>query len=938
MIMLHKFKKRLLAFGLSALTAAGMAVPNAAAQTTGNEPEVTAAADMQTVICYADGRQKTYDGVVTAKALEDCGAAASVRSREVLCAGKTVLRSEPHGLRDGVGTQERMSGGYYAVTFSVGESQEGFLTGLDAERACEIETEMVKACTEKRDFELTDIGFIDTEKTGREGHDLYMCWAGACSNVLAYTGWCQLAGCRDEDDVFDLYAAAFQDDGFMPGTGLKWFFTGLSKQTYGYMLTGKDDGAYGKRYAFDKIFHSGIFQGRLTECMRQMLNDLHNGCGVALSGTFRDTGGGHAITCWGALTDNRYSEHETAHYVSLFTTNSDSYWSDYTFSKDRRTAPDRMRALMLQIVGNEWRCPQFSGFAPDHYYSLEPFSAQAPQETDPRATLDPDNSTDYEVSTERKNLLPDVHTHNDTICAGEPITLRPVVFNNDCWQHVDGKAPLTLTVTAADGTVVFSQTEEIALPKSNYCGDWTELGALPEGTYTITTELGASGDLQEAYYYNNLSTDTFTVKAPVIDKKALQVRVAGYTNEPGDRRGIHKLRLHMDGLTEADAASTACYEVYVAYPNADGGWRAYNDLLADECRYAQTPQKLPDEVEIALVGAYTDVRIMVAVVQTDGVTVLTEPFDYHYEVPDAYNTGLRTDDLQLHVYPDFSGKLKYRDSGFSVNWRIDNLPEQVVKGSRFITGSAEYSEFDEKSNTWSPWKKGLPEQVEPTCGYLELDTDCKLIRLKAGLGYKNDFYEVISDPIDVSNRETAGVVRADVTASKKRYTALMTNEKALKNGEQVRFVLRNQGPFAVDVGWYLAARNIQTGSVRKCTLPQYCRLTENGFSEELTADSFFSVLIEGDYELMLCLYGAELSEEVCVGKLRVNPNPLKDTLTFGDVNADGVFDIQDATEAQRYLAGMHTALTPNQIKAIPHTDGHISVSSVTILQQHLAAA
>ena len=165
--MLHKFKKRLLAFGLSALTAAGMAVPNAAAQTTGNEPEVTAAADMQTVICYADGRQKTYDGVVTAKALEDCGAAASVRSREVLCAGKTVLRSEPHGLRDGVGTQERMSGGYYAVTFSVGESQEGFLTGLDAERACEIETEMVKACTEKRDFELTDIVFIDTEKTGR---------------------------------------------------------------------------------------------------------------------------------------------------------------------------------------------------------------------------------------------------------------------------------------------------------------------------------------------------------------------------------------------------------------------------------------------------------------------------------------------------------------------------------------------------------------------------------------------------------------------------------------------------------------------------------------------------------------------------------------------------------------------------------------------------
>ena len=232
----------------------------------------------------------------------------------------------------------------------------------------------------------------------------------------------------------------------------------------------------------------------------------------------------------------------------------------------------------------------------------------------------------------------------------------------------------------------------------------------------------------------------------------------------------------------------------------------------------------------------------------------------------------------------------------------------------------------------------MPEQVEPTCGYLELDTDCKLIRLKAGLGYKNDFYEVISDPIDVSNRETAGVVRADVTASKKRYTALMTNEKALKNGEQVRFVLRNQGPFAVDVGWYLAARNIQTGSVSKCTLPQYCRLTENGFSEELTADRFFSVLIKGDYELMLCLYGAELSEEVCVGKLRVNPNPLKDTLTFGDVNADGVFDIQDATEAQRYLAGMHTALTPNQIKAIPHTDGHISVSSVTILQQHLAAA
>jgi hypothetical protein len=61
-----------------------------------------------------------------------------------------------------------------------------------------------------------------------------------------------------------------------------------------------------------------------------------------------------------------------------------------------------------------------------------------------------------------------------------------------------------------------------------------------------------------------------------------------------------------------------------------------------------------------------------------------------------------------------------------------------------------------------------------------------------------------------------------------------------------------------------------------------------------------------------------------------------ESVLFGDVNQDGVISIIDATELQKYLAGLITLTDEQLLLADTDADGSISIKDATEIQKYLA--
>ena len=106
------------------------------------------------------------------------------------------------------------SNGYYTAEFMLPETNyQVYLTGLTQNNADELRRMIIGAYTEGEDFDLTNLGFIDAEKTWADDGDENLCWAASASNLLTYTGWAAQAGFASTDDVFEAFISVFDDDG-----------------------------------------------------------------------------------------------------------------------------------------------------------------------------------------------------------------------------------------------------------------------------------------------------------------------------------------------------------------------------------------------------------------------------------------------------------------------------------------------------------------------------------------------------------------------------------------------------------------------------------------------------------------------------------------------------------------------------------------------------
>lgn len=495
-----------------------------------------------TVITDTEGVLHRYDAVLRVSALEETQQLAMIDSYALEYEGETVLSVS---LRDILPAVELRStsgnaasktlNGYYAVTFTVDDEHEAFLTGLSQNAMGQVQDELVSSKLFDRTFKMTNLSFIDAEKQyyydydDTEDSDEELCWAAATSNILWYTGWGKQAIPEAEscDDIFDIFTERFSDRGGDILFGLQWFFNGYNAAHDWEDWSVVDDGTYGSftgylpEYCADAISRR-IEATRQAGSLRSAFDALKEGAGVAMAvGWYRSSGsrnGGHAITLWGYVRDTSYLDRcDPDAYTAMLISDSDS---DVTYGNNRRTAPNVIRLLPLGKYNNQlWKVGYYSDGSSttgvlEDFVVLEPYSSSISTEStgnrNKLTTADLLCSEIYFYNTNSSTVYRRHFTTDESVSygfhvenyGGQDLTLK---FRQSC------TVSYSLTREGAAAPVSKSSYNFSELPPGYYIAETVNVGKLPMGKYTLTVTVNSTNTAPEAYYSNNIYSDTFWV-------------------------------------------------------------------------------------------------------------------------------------------------------------------------------------------------------------------------------------------------------------------------------------------------------------------------------------------------------------------------------------------------------------------------------------------
>lgn len=501
----------------------------ASAAETGEGLKFIPAGKTETRIVYIDDTAEIYSGAVDPESIEPSGIAEKISSYELLFDGESVLEvtlNDIHSIdTDALAANSvQTTNGYYAAEFELtGQNKSAYITGLTPGNISLIQNKLIKSYATEELLYIEDFDFIDVEKTMEPDVDTNLCWAGSCSNMLAYSGWGERGGYADTDDIFEAYIDAFKDDGFLIDAGLKWFFNGITGIFRGFSTLEDfyNSGNFISAVPAEDVVKN-YYMDKYTDVdfIRELKSCLKKGCAVGLSIRWGYTdgkdSGGHAITCWGCIENNDYPEDDFRHYESLLVCDSD----DDPAEENRRMSPNRFKAIKMSAYSCDK--PKYEGIIFTNYsngvlnefVTLEPYEAGKYEDNTPGASHDRRNTIDL-LST--KAVASTSEARSDE-CYKIPYGSDAYVYarlSNMSETEFNGDVDVLVTVTDSNGDQVASErwTEKAKL--SDY-DEINTLGSLriekPEaGTYTVTATVDPDRTLTEAFYTNNTSVSTFEV-------------------------------------------------------------------------------------------------------------------------------------------------------------------------------------------------------------------------------------------------------------------------------------------------------------------------------------------------------------------------------------------------------------------------------------------
>ena len=161
-----KLRQKLASTALSLTLLSGIAITGVNAQTIGSELVFMDKDNTQTLITYSNGIQKTYDGLLDAKNMEDSAQISGVASYEIKYGGKSLLTVSPKDIKSGNGTAANSTqlNGYYAVDIdNIDGNKSAFITGLSPSNVAQVQDALIDCASKNKQLNLTSIDFIDAE-------------------------------------------------------------------------------------------------------------------------------------------------------------------------------------------------------------------------------------------------------------------------------------------------------------------------------------------------------------------------------------------------------------------------------------------------------------------------------------------------------------------------------------------------------------------------------------------------------------------------------------------------------------------------------------------------------------------------------------------------------------------------------------------------------
>ncbi len=179
-------------------------------------------------------------------------------------------------------------------------------------------------------------GTIHDAEKSPDFTDDAMCWAAAASNVLAWTGWGDVAGMITADDMFEYMGEHWNNWGGYTQYAWDWWFDG-TPLIFGGSASLRDPsdpgGGFYPSEDFNDYYH---WSPGGDGAMADLDEFLHAGYGTAL-----DLHGptGHAVTCWGFRT----STTDPGDYRGVWITDSDDNMRD-------TDPPDQLQYYEVEFV------------------------------------------------------------------------------------------------------------------------------------------------------------------------------------------------------------------------------------------------------------------------------------------------------------------------------------------------------------------------------------------------------------------------------------------------------------------------------------------------------------------------------------------------------------------------------------------------------------
>lgn len=354
-----------------------------------------------------------------------------------------------------------------------------------------------------------------------------------------------------------------------------------------------------------------------------MIQDLKSGKAVGLSLVWRSEYGSfdstHAVTLFGVITNNEYSQNDIRYYDSLIIADSDNSTEDYDTTygindRNRRDVSNTLTVVGLEQCEGRYggtryvKCKEY-GAEVIAYTALTPYSKSitSMRETDTAATKNRNTDIDFfptDIRVSAVENAPDEGTVNTKdFCVSYTFTdMGTKKESYDKNVHAVGNIKIVCKLLNSEGKTIKTYRHYYAVDtkKTRINNGSFRMSGIAAGKYKALITLNSDKDITEAYFCNNKMTKEFEITDSGYDFSGISMK-ADVEKIAIDSETAEVAVKHSGWNSCKDVSNCRSVTAYTSYCKDDrwGEWQSCN------CTYTEVAGAgyLPDKIKVAKLGS-----------------------------------------------------------------------------------------------------------------------------------------------------------------------------------------------------------------------------------------------------------------------------------------------------------------------------------------------